>query len=251
MSKVRPPRWRSGGQKFDQPLTKKKQHEYLEKFRACESINDWDAVHSDHYDWWMFPIDDGRLDQFNLKSESDVDALVHDPEWMGNFRESVRIVALSMGWDLHGNAVCSSRRGVPFEVIKYHNKDVRLAKMIRSAWILGVEDVFESLQRFAHHINRIHYNGDGFWYGSINLDEILYMRLPRDRSFYIKYERVYCTQVYLRYFRVRCIQKLDNVGGWRKKSSISGLHSQSPGFLNVITSKYFRSSYPPRCPGLR
>ena len=181
---VRPPKWSTtnGTPKstFDVALTKKKQKEYLGKFKRSASALKWDEIHSDHFDWWMFPIDDGRLVEYNLTSETDIEILRADPEWLASYRESICIVAAAMGWDIQKMQFIEPPHGSRWTDIRNHNKDVRLAKMIRSTWLLQVEDLFRSLQKFAHRINEELYQGRGFYYGSINLDEILHMDLPRN-----------------------------------------------------------------------
>ena len=35
-----------------------------------------------HFDWWMFPINDGRREEFHIHSEAEVQTLRHDREWL-------------------------------------------------------------------------------------------------------------------------------------------------------------------------
>lgn len=158
---------------------KDKQSVTLSAFRRSADANDWDQINSAHFDWWMFPIDDGRLKEFNLKSEEDVKSLRDDETWLERYRESIRLVARALGWDVKLSRPCDDESSPRWEEIPYNNKDVRLAKMIRSAWLMEDYELFESLQSFARYINTKIYFGDGFWYGDISLDEILFMTLPR------------------------------------------------------------------------
>ncbi|CAE8653864.1 unnamed protein product, partial [Polarella glacialis] len=48
---------------------KDKQFETLEVFRKCQQDATWDRIHRGHFDWWMFPIDDGSKPDFNVNSE--------------------------------------------------------------------------------------------------------------------------------------------------------------------------------------
>ena len=57
------------------------------------------SLHNAHFDWFMFPIDDGSRREFNVGSDADVQILRSDPEWLANYRESVRLVARAWGWD--------------------------------------------------------------------------------------------------------------------------------------------------------
>src|SRR5262245_708916 len=40
---------------------KDKQRWQLGKFQQAAACDDWMAIHQDHYDWWMFPIDEKSM----------------------------------------------------------------------------------------------------------------------------------------------------------------------------------------------
>ena len=129
----------------------------------------------------MFPIEDGRRVGYNVLAD-DAAELKRDVEWRGNYREGVRLVAAAWGWD--------ALEGEPLEHCHSDQKwsfwDVRLAKMIRSLWLFEEDDLFRSMQKLA----RVLKPNGGFRYGTICLDEILYMQAttvdleirPRTRS---------------------------------------------------------------------
>ena len=174
---IRPPKWETSKlNKSDLPIRTKEiltlQAEYLDLFRRSCASHKWKEIHKQHFDWWQFPIDDGSRPEFNLKSESDIELLKADPLWLSGYHESVQLVALAWGWDVDKRALTSSGGS-------WDRKDVRLAKIIRSLWLFQEVDYFESMQLFAMLINETEYNKRGFFYGSICLDEILYMNLPR------------------------------------------------------------------------
>jgi len=184
-SRVRAPAWKSRTgdvtrRSIDVKMFKEKQAATLSLFRKHAACKDWDEINSMHFDWWMFPIDDGRMREFNLKSDEDVRLLVQDNEWLEQYRESIAIVARSMGWCVKQSALVVEDGAIRWDDIPYSNKDVRLAKMIRSTWLMEDHELFDSLQLYARFINKNIYFDDGFWYGDISLDEILYMRLPRN-----------------------------------------------------------------------
>ena len=174
---VRPPKWELGQAsrgrlKVDQ--LKKLQNEYLEKFRKFAAKQNWTSIQRDHFDWWMFPIEDGSQMDFHLRSEEDIRALKNDALWRSQYLESIRIVSRGWGWDVEKSELITDGRGGSWD-----NWDIRLAKMIRSLWLFEEEQYFLSLQSFARHIQENVYHGRGFHYGSICLDEMLHMVLPR------------------------------------------------------------------------
>eukprot|EP01043_Picozoa_sp_COSAG02_P019970 COSAG02_NODE_974_length_15518_cov_97.334717_3_plen_190_part_00 len=142
------------------------QHEQLEKFRHFASTGRWAEIHQDHFDWYMWPIEDGSQDSYNV-FEDDVKELLADEEWLERFHESLELVCAAWGWD-----VANAR---PIEPLAdgqgWTGWDIRLAKMIRSLWLFGQVTETRSLQTFARWIKP----HGGLSYGHINLDEVFYM----------------------------------------------------------------------------
>lgn len=185
--RVRPPKWEtSRSSSHTMPVrvneTKRLQSQYLELFRSRCAAARWPDIHRDHFDWWQFPIDDGSRPEFNLKSEADIAFLRSDAEWLDAYLESIRLVARAWGWDVDQRSFIAGN-GVEISSSPlsgfWDKKDVRLAKIIRSLWLFEEKEYFESMQSFANLINAREYNNRGFFYGSMCLDEILHMRLPR------------------------------------------------------------------------
>jgi hypothetical protein len=180
---LRRPKWEVDQEPSNEFLNinrfKSKQSEFLQKFRQSEALGRWNEIREDHFDWWQFPIDSGSLPEYNLRSEDDISALKSDPEWAEGYRESIRLVARSFGWDVENSKLCEADCGGPWEEIIMGNKDVRLYKMIRSTWLFGLGDYLESLRAFAVYIDTQIYKDKGFHYGRIHFKDILLMRHPR------------------------------------------------------------------------
>jgi len=142
------------------------QQEQLQKFRKHAANNKWGRVHSDHFDWFMFPIEDGSVSKYNVFS-GDVLELKADAAWLSGYREGVAIVAKAWGWD-----VAASKLIDPEEAgMGWTDWDVRLAKIIRSLWLFEQKDYLTSMQAFA----RVVKPRGGLFYGGICLDEVFYM----------------------------------------------------------------------------
>jgi len=75
------------------------QQRQLSVFRKKASKNHWSEIHHDHYDWYMFPIEDGSQRQYNVLS-NDVEELKSDPNWYAGYLEAVELVAKAWGWDV-------------------------------------------------------------------------------------------------------------------------------------------------------
>src|SRR4051794_9441263 len=82
---------------------KDRQRQQLEKFQAAASRGDWMAIHTDHYDWWMFPTDEPSSYGFAWTVyDGDVDELKKDPDYLRRYLQGVELLATSWGWDLRG-----------------------------------------------------------------------------------------------------------------------------------------------------
>ncbi len=178
---VRPPRWLDRGAFKTMTLKKltafkAKQVETLSIFRQHAKPGSWEKLHQDHFDWWMFPIDDGSKDEFNICSEEDVTTLRGDVEWLKGYHEALRLAAAAWGWDLTN----ACRIEPPETGMAWTNWDVRLAKMCRSLYLFEEEELLDSLQTFARDLQIKEKKGkEGFFYNTICLDELLYFQLPR------------------------------------------------------------------------
>jgi len=166
--KVRPKFWNSRGRTRNPRRASletmiKVQQKQLNKFRNWASRNSWEKIHHDHYDWYMFPIEDGSQYQYNVLEE-DVKELLADSTWLAGFKEAVQLVAKAWGWDIDASMPIEG------EGMGWTGWDVRLAKVIRSLWIFGLEDYKESMQKYAWKVSP-----GGLSYGYICLDEVLYM----------------------------------------------------------------------------
>lgn len=177
--KVSGPTWeRSGvnahGLKLNFSKLRNQQIIYLAKFRAAALSKAWGHINDDHFDWWMFPCDFGSKEEYVIRSESEIAQLLADAAWLANYRESVRIVSRALGWDIEKRLIITDGSGGGWR----SDKDIRLAKIIRSLWLLGQAEYMLSLQEFARFIQTRLYNGGSFWYTHC-LDDMLLLKLPR------------------------------------------------------------------------
>ena len=145
----------------------------LKKFRAHARRKDWKAIHNDHYDWYMFPIEDGSQPQYNVHAK-DVAALQTNAAWVADYREGARLLLRAWGWDTdesHGGAMIDP----PEPGMGWTGWDVRLAKVLRSLWLFQEDALLRSVQAYA----RVVKPTGGLAYGRHCLDEVFYMRLVR------------------------------------------------------------------------
>jgi len=145
----------------------KEQQDQLVKFRKYAETKKWQRIHSDHYDWFMFPIEDGSQRKYNVYQD-DVTELQNNRKWILGYREGIELCVKAWGWNLK----CKCMIQPPDKDMGWTHWDVRLAKIIRSLWLFGETQLLISVQEFA----RIVKPNMGLSYGPINLDEVFFMK---------------------------------------------------------------------------
>jgi hypothetical protein len=155
---------------------KRVQLKTLTEFRRLAYEDKWDKIHDDHFDWWMFPVDNCKTyPQFTVFRD-DITELKADQEYHSNYLEGVRLVAMAWGWDVdRQQRVYPLRKGM-----HWTNWDIRLAKIIRSLWLFKEPHYLQSMQMFARSLKP---NG-GFYHGTKCLDDIFYMIVPSSGTTY-------------------------------------------------------------------
>ncbi len=131
-------------------LIKNKLSQQLVQFETWAAAGDWERFTPkySHYDWWMFPVSRSSQqygDTFAV-SQEDVAALKADKEFMQKYRQGVKLVLKSWGWDAetHGPVV----NGKPEQ--RWTGYGVRLGKMAQSLDLFGEETLYQEVQRFYH-----------------------------------------------------------------------------------------------------
>jgi len=72
----------------------------LLQFRTFAENHDWHSFHSNHYDWWAFPI--GSPSSYGYRysvSKESVEILKQSSQFLSNLSECADFLLLSWGWD--------------------------------------------------------------------------------------------------------------------------------------------------------
>jgi hypothetical protein len=121
---------------------KDKQRQQLAIFQQAASHGDWMAIHHDHYDWWMFPIDEpSSYGVAWTVYEGDIDELKRDADYVTRYLLGVDLLAKSWGWDLR------QARYLPHPEPGqcWQNWPIRLYKAAKSVKLFGYGAEFKSL----------------------------------------------------------------------------------------------------------
>ena len=135
----------------------------LESFEEWANNERWMSFHINHYDWWMFPIDEpSRYGYSWTVYDGDVAELMTDNSYLRGYLRGVELLSLSWGWDLYKKAKIPS----PQQDQSWHCWPIRLYKASKSLKIFGFDNLFESIRAYAieliDHGESFEYNGRDF-----------------------------------------------------------------------------------------
>jgi len=103
--------------------------------QLAEFKKDTNAIRSQHFDWWTFPIKAASDTYKNLYAIDDmaIQQLMYDDEFMTNYLESAQLVLAAYGWELknHNNIYVIK----PYENRRHEIPEIRLAKMAESFYL--------------------------------------------------------------------------------------------------------------------
>ena len=135
----------------------------LDFFEQRTKSQEFVAIHSSHYDWWFFPIDErsGHGYKFTV-TEEEVEMLKKDLVYMQNLRRGIHLLLFAWGFDSNTNQFVKN----PKKGQQWTRYPVRLYKAGRCAQIFGEAKLFDSILTFTR--NRVVDNDPN------NLDELVF-----------------------------------------------------------------------------
>lgn len=137
----------------------------LLQFRTFAENHDWHSFHSNHYDWWAFPI--GSPSSYGYRysvTKESVETLKQSSQFLSNLSECADLLLLSWGWDSAKNKKLAN-----FEPGQaWAHWPIRLYKAWRSMQIFELTEKEISLSAYAHYLRE---NGYSFEYQGRDLFE--------------------------------------------------------------------------------
>jgi Macro domain len=126
---------------------KKKQSKQLTLFEQWAREERWEKFHSEHYDWWMFPIDEeSSYGRAWTVYEGDIAELKKDAEYIQKYLNGARLLALSWGWDMDQQSLVAN----PKPAQRWQRWPIRLYKAAKSLKLFGFVTQFESMKKYAN-----------------------------------------------------------------------------------------------------
>lgn len=141
-------------------VLKSRQREQLDSFETWATNNRWSSFHANHYDWWMFPIDEpSRYGYAWVVYEGDVAELARDEAYIRSYVRGAELLALSWGWDLYKGSHIVTPHGDQ----GWQGWPIRLYKASKSLKLFGFDHLFESFRAYANDLieggESMEYNG--------------------------------------------------------------------------------------------
>lgn len=129
------------------PRLKEEQYKQLQQFEMWAEANYWMGIHSSHYDWWMFPIDEPSSFGYAWTVyEGEVFELKQDSQYIERYLRGVTLLGLSWGWDILQQDYIPN----PKHDQTWQDWPVRLYKAAKSVKVFGFDTYFESLKKYAN-----------------------------------------------------------------------------------------------------
>ena len=137
----------------------------LLRFRTFAENHDWYSFHSNHYDWWAFPIGSPSSHGYRYSvSRESVEVLKQSSQFLSNLSESADLLLLSWGWDSAKNQKLANVE--PGQA--WADWPIRLDKALRSMQIFGLREKELSLSAYARFLRD---SGHSFEYQGRDLFE--------------------------------------------------------------------------------
>lgn len=120
--------------------------ETLAMMRAAAASRQWGAIHTAHYDWWMFPVDQSSTYAYAWTVyDEDVAALRARPGFLADYRDGVRLLLLAWGWSVESGLAVAQ----PAPEQRWQYWPIRLEKCGRSLWLFGEFELYAAVRTYA------------------------------------------------------------------------------------------------------
>lgn len=117
----------------------------VKQFVQWSEKNDWAAFHNNHYDWWMFPIDQAsRLGFAYTVYEKEIESLKVNQIFIENLKLGTNLLLLSWGWDLEKE----KRILKPDPNQCWQNWPIRLYKCAQCLQLFGLNEELKSIKKY-------------------------------------------------------------------------------------------------------
>ena len=129
-------------------------------FEKWASSSTWVEFHSNHYDWWAFPIDksSGFKGKYQVDAES-VSIMLNNKEFNISLAKAIDLSLLAWGWDvLSSGPLNKAPKGA-----YWCDKPIRLWKAWRSTYIFNLIEKEKEILIFAKYLKS---NNCDFYYKS-------------------------------------------------------------------------------------
>lgn len=118
----------------------------LSKFKKWAEEGSWKSFHNEHYDWWMFPLDQNTASKgmkYTVFADQ-IKELKKDNAYLKDYRLGVILLMMSWGWDMKNQCFYND----PGNQQAWTGYQVRLGKLAYSLILFQQWDLYESVEKF-------------------------------------------------------------------------------------------------------
>jgi len=145
----------------------KEQRNQTKKFEAWAKAKNWKRFHSEHFDWWTFPIDRGSI-AYGYKytpSQEEFEKLKRNVPYLNSLRRAASLYLRSMAWDMNaGDWIDNPDFDRGQEPLANVNQ-ARLFKIARSMQMHGLSNELRSVRRMVQSLRDagVRVGNDDYW----------------------------------------------------------------------------------------
>jgi hypothetical protein len=121
----------------------------VDAFQAWVTARSWESFHTNHYDWWTFPIDRPSSHGFKYTvGEPEVAQLKANRDFMAKLRLGAQLMLLSWGWDWQTHQPVPD----PDPNQAWARRPIRLEKCTLSMELFGHHEIAASCKAYMKHL---------------------------------------------------------------------------------------------------
>ena len=127
----------------------KKHSEQVDLFHTWSNARAWEKFHTNHFDWWAFPINRPSKHGFKYTvGEPEVAQLKANPDFMAKHRLGAQLMWLSWGWEWQTHQLVPD----PGTNQAWAHRPIRLEKCTLSMELFGHHEIAASCKAYAKHL---------------------------------------------------------------------------------------------------
>lgn len=145
----------------------REQRNQTKKFQAWAKAKNWKRFHSEHFDWWTFPIDRGSI-AYGYKytpPQEEFEKLKRNIPYLDSLRRAASLYLRSMAWDMNAGDWIDNPDFDRGQEPLVNINQARLFKIARSMQMHGLSNELRSVRRMVQSLRDagVKVGNDDYW----------------------------------------------------------------------------------------